>query len=115
MLHIYIYIYIYIYNISSLRVNQNVSVVSLVVTEFSVFVNVLLFLMVAYKAWSQFASGLGCRRLPAENVFQNVNYLMGTSPAQRDSTSSMAIVVDNLHNIEHLFCFCVIRLCEKIL
>jgi hypothetical protein len=107
--------FLFIFVHETCTLNQNVSIVSLVVTEFSVFVNILLFLKVAYKAWSQFASGLGCRRLPAENVFQNVNYLMGTSPAYCDSTSSMAIVVDNLHNIEHLFCFCVIRLCERIL
>jgi len=52
--------------------NRNVSAVCLV-TEFSVFVNVLLFPKAAYKAWSQFAAGLGSRRLPAQNIFQNVN------------------------------------------
>ena len=107
--------FLFIFVHETCTLNQNVSVVCLVVTEFSVFVNVLLFLKVAYEAWSQFAAGLGCRRLPAQNVFENVNCIMGTSPAHCDSTSSMAIVVDNLHNIEHLCCFCVIRLCERIL
>jgi len=57
--------FLFIFVHETCTLNQNVSVVCLVVTEFSVFVNVLLFLKVAYEAWSQFAAGLGCRRLPA--------------------------------------------------